>query len=59
MNLEDLPVLNYDEFGLKTYNPKVMELSMFCNSMTLSTTMPENQKLDLLMKLKDLGLEIP
>ena len=29
MNLEDLPVLNYDEFGLKTYNPlAILEIKL-------------------------------
>ena len=45
--------------GMRTYDPKVMELSAFCNSMTLSQSMPLEQKLDLLLKLKGMGLEIP
>ena len=29
MNLEDLPVLNYDKFGLETYNPlAILEIKL-------------------------------
>jgi hypothetical protein len=45
--------------GMKTYDPKVMEISVFCNSLTMSRTMPLDQKLDLLKKIKNMGLDIP
>jgi hypothetical protein len=65
LKFRDMTAITFKQYilkkidGRKTYDPKIMELSAFCNSMTFSTSMPEDQKLSLLMKIKEMGITIP
>jgi hypothetical protein len=65
MSFREMTAIGFNQYimkklsGLRTYNPRVQELTMVCNVVLPSRQLSEEIKLERLNKLKELGVELP